>query len=176
MDSPCSTAALNAVAREWSGLASSVADTTRQTGNVPSISSAVSRLRLCWLDRRLDRIWRRGRIDRVLSALQARTESTPVVSARIVGTDPVCVAEIVWLDGFAVRIGPCHPGAVADLARLLADGRAVALSRAARSGPVWSLDFALGHLSFPVLAGAVALAPGGGGMSAPLRPLVPQDV
>jgi hypothetical protein len=143
---------------------------------LPSISSAVSRLRLYWLDRRLDRIWRRGRIDRVLSALRARTESTPVVSARIVGTDPVCVAEIAWPDGFAVRLGPCHPGAVADLARLLADGRAVTLSRAVRSGPVWSLDFALGRLSFPVLAGAIALAPGGGGAVAPLRPLMPLDV
>jgi hypothetical protein len=143
---------------------------------LPPISSAVSRLRLCWLDRRLDRIWRRGQTARVLSALRARTESTPVTSARIVGTDPVCVAEIAWPDGFAVRLGPCHPGAVADLARLLADGRAVTLSRATRSGPVWSLDFALGHVSFPVLAGAIALAPGGGGGAvAPLKPLVPQD-
>jgi hypothetical protein len=143
---------------------------------LPSISSAVSRLRLWWLDRRLERIWRRGQTDRVLSALRARTESTPVASARIVGTDPICVAEIGWPDGFAVRLGPCHPGAVADLARLLANGRAVTLSRAVRSGPVWSLDFALGHLSFPVLAGAIALAPGGGGAVASLRPLVPQDV
>jgi hypothetical protein len=143
---------------------------------LPSTSSAVSRLRLWWLDRRLDRIWRRGQTDRVLSALRARTESTPVVSARIVGTNPVCVAEIAWPGGFAVRLGPCHPGTVADLGRLLGGGRAVTLTRAARSGPVWSLDFALGHLSFPVLAGAITLAPGGGGAVAPLRPLVPQDV
>ena len=136
----------------------------------------MSRLRLHWLDRRLDRIWRRGRIDRVLSALRARTESTPVVSARIVGTDPVCVAEIAWPDGFAVRLGPCHPGAVADLARLLADGRPVTLSRAVRSGPVWSLDFAFGHQPFPVLAGTITLAPGSGGVVAPGRPLVPLDV
>jgi hypothetical protein len=129
---------------------------------LPSISSAVSGVRLWWLDRRLDRIWPRGQTDRVLSALQARTKSTPVGSARIVGTDPVCVAEIAWPDGFAVRLGPCHPGAVAGLARQLADGRAVTLSRAVRSGPVWSLDFALGHRSFPVLAGAITLAPGGG--------------
>ena len=59
-------------------------------------------------------------------------------------------------------------GAVADLARLLGDGRVVSLSRAVRSGPVWSLDFALGHLSFPVLAGAITLAPGGGGAVAPV--------
>jgi hypothetical protein len=144
---------------------------------LPSISSAVNRLRLWRLDRRLDRIWRRGQAERVLSALQARTGSTPVGSARIVGTDPVCVAEIGWPDGFAVRLGPCHPGAVADLARLLGDGRAVILSRAVRSGPVWSLDFALGCLSFPVLAGTITIAPGSGsgGVVAQGRPLVPQD-
>jgi hypothetical protein len=38
MLSPLSTAALNAVARERSGLASSVANTTRQTGNVIGIA------------------------------------------------------------------------------------------------------------------------------------------
>ena len=134
------------------------------------------RLRLWWFDRRLDRLWCRGQVDRVLSALRSRTGSTFLMSARTVSTDPCCVAEIAWPDGFAVRLGPCHPGAVADLARLLADGRAVTLSRAVRSGPVWSLDFALGRLSFPVLAGAIALAPGGGGAVSPLRPLVPQDV
>ena len=142
---------------------------------MPSISSALDKLRLWRLDRRLDRIWRRGQADRVLSALQARTGSTPVVSARIVGTDPVCVAEIGWPDRFAVRLGPCHPGAVADLARLLGDGRVVSLSRAVRSGPVWSLDFAFGHQPFPVLAGTITLAPGSGGVVAPGRPLVPQD-
>ena len=141
---------------------------------MPSISPAVSRLRLWRLDRRLDRIWRRGQVACVLSALRARIESAPVVSARIVGTDPVCVAEIAWLDGFAVRVGLCHPGVVADLARLLGDGRAATLSRAVRSGQVWSLDFTLGHLSFPVLAGAVTLAPGGGGAVAPGGPLVPR--
>jgi hypothetical protein len=140
---------------------------------VPSISSAVIRLRLWRLDRRLDRIWRRGQVACVLAALHARIESAPVVSARIVGTDPVCVAEIAWPGRFAVRLGPCHPGAVAGLARLLGDGRAVTLNRAVRSGPVWSLDFALGRLSFPVLAGAITLAPGGGGAVAPGRPLVP---
>ena len=58
-----------------------------------------------------------------------------------------------------MRLGLCHPGAVADLARLLADGRVVTLSRAVHSGPVWSLDFALGDRSFPLLAGAITLAP-----------------
>jgi hypothetical protein len=156
-------------ARERSGLASSMANTTRQTGNVIGIA----RLRLWRLDRRLDRIWRRGQVACVLSALHARIESAPVMSARIVSTDPVCVAEIVWLDGFAVRLGLCHPGVVADLARLLGDGRAVTLSRAVRSGQVWSLDFTLDQLSFPVLAGAITLAPGSGGAVAPGRPLVP---
>jgi hypothetical protein len=140
---------------------------------LPSISSTVSRLGLWWLDRRLDRIWRRGQAELVLSALHARTESTPVASARIIGTAPVCVAEIAWPDGFAVRLGPCHPGAVAGLARLLADGRAVTLSRAARSGPVWSLDFACGSRPFPVLAGTVTLAPGRGGVVPPAAPAHP---
>jgi hypothetical protein len=134
-----------------------------------------ARLRLWWLDRRLDRIWRRGQADLVLSALRARTDSTLLASAATVGTYPVCVAEIAWLDGFAVRLGPCHPGTVADLAQFLADRRAVTLSRAARSGAVWSLDFALGDLSFPVLAGAITLAPGSGGVIPPVTPRVPQD-
>jgi hypothetical protein len=142
---------------------------------LPSISAALSGLRLWRLDRRLDRIWRQGQAELVLSALRARTEPTPVGSARIVGTEPVCVAEIAWPDGFAVRLGPCHPGTVADLARLLADGRAVTLSRAVRSGAVWSLDFALESRSFPVLAGAITLAPGRGGAVPPVRPLAPQD-
>ena len=137
---------------------------------MPSISAAAGRLGLWRLDRRLDRIWRRGQAELVLSALHARTGSIPVASAQIVGEHPVCVAEIAWPDGFAVRLGPCHPGAVADLAGLMAGGRAVTLSRAARSGPVWSLDFARGSRSFPVLAGAVTLAPGRGGVVPPAAP------
>jgi hypothetical protein len=136
--------------------------------------NVVSRLRLWRLDRRLDRIWRRGQVDRVLSALRTRTGSTFLVSARTVTTDPVCVAEIAWLDGFSVRLGLCHPGAVAGLARLLDNGRAVTLSRAVYSGRMWSLDFALGDRSFPLLAGAVTIGPGGGGVP-PITPRVRQD-
>ena len=136
--------------------------------------NVASRLRLWRLDRRLDRIWRRGQVDRVLSALRTRTGSTFLVSARTVATDPVCVAEIAWLDGFSVRLGLCHPGAVADLARLVDNGRVVTLSRAVYSGRTWSLDFALGDRSFPLLAGAVTIGPGGGGVP-PITPRVLQD-
>ena len=136
--------------------------------------SSTARLRLWWLDRRLERIWRRGQADGILSALRTRTGSTYLLSARIIATDPVCVAEIAWLDGFAVRLGPCHRGAVAGLARLLGGGRAVTVSRAVRSGPVWSLDFSLGDRSFPLLAGAITLAPGGGDVDPLVAPLAPQ--
>ena len=124
--------------------------------------NVASRLRLRRLERRLDRIWRRGQVDRVLSALRTRIGSTFLVSARTVATDPVCVAEIAWLDGFSVRIGLCHPGAVAGLARHLDNGRVVTLSRAIYSGQAWSLDFALDDRSFPLLAGAVTIGSGGG--------------
>ena len=134
----------------------------------------VGRLRLWWFDRQLDRIWRQGQVEQVLSALRARTGTTPLASARIVATDPVCVAEIAWRDGFAVRLGPCHPGAIAGLARLLGDGRPVTVSRAVRPGPVWSLDFSVGDRSFPLLAGAIALAPDGGQVDPLVTPLVPQ--
>ena len=137
--------------------------------------NVVSRIRLRWLDRRLDRIWRRGQVDRVLSALRTRTGSTFLLSARTVATDPVCVAEIAWLDGFCVRLGLCHPGAVADLARLLNTGRVITLSRAVRSGSIWSLDFAVGDRSFPLLAGAVTIGPVGGGAVPPITPRVLQD-
>ena len=137
--------------------------------------NAVSRLRLWWLDRRLDRLWTRGQVDRVLAALRSRTGSTSLVSARY-ATDRICVAEIVWLDGFSVRLGLCHPGAVADLARLVDNGRVVTLSRAVYSGQVWSLDFALdGDRSFPLLAGTVTIEPGGGGGVPPISPLVLLD-
>jgi hypothetical protein len=134
----------------------------------------VSRLRLRRFDRRLDRLWRRGQVDRVLSALRSRTGPTSLTSARTVATDPVCVAEIAWPDGFCVRVGLCHPGAVADLSRLVADGRVVTLSRAVYSGQVWSLDFEHGDRAFPLLAGAVTIGPGGGGVS-PITPPVLQD-
>ena len=137
--------------------------------------NVVRGLRLWWFDRRLDRIWSRGQVDRVLCALRARTGSTFLMSARTVSTDPICVAEIAWLDGFSVRIGLCHPGAVADLALLLDNGRVVTLSRAVYSGQVWSLDFALGDRSFPLLAGAVTIGPGGGGGVPPITPLVLLD-
>ena len=137
--------------------------------------NVVSRLRLWWFGRRLDRIWRQGQVEHVLSAVRARAGTTPVASARIVATDPICVAEIAWLDGFAVRLGPCHRGAVAGLARLLGGGRAVTVSRAVRSGPVWSLDFSLGDRSFPLLAGAVTIGPGGGGGVPPITPPVLLD-
>ena len=133
------------------------------------------RLRLWWFDRRLDRIWSRGQVDRVLSALRSRTGSTFLMSARTVSTDPICVAEIAWPDGFSVRVGLCHPGTVADLARLLEDGRVVTLSRAVYSGQVWSLDFALGDRSFPLLAGAVTIGPGGGGGVPTITPLALLD-
>jgi hypothetical protein len=136
--------------------------------------NVLSRLRLRWFDRRLDRLWRRGQVDVVLSALRSRTGSAPLMSARTVATDPICVAEIGWPDGFCVRLGFCHPGAVADLALLLNDGRVVALSRAVYSGQVWSLDFALGDRSFPLLAGAVTLGPRGGGVR-PITPLALLD-
>ena len=135
--------------------------------------NVVSRLRLRWFDRRLDRLWRRGQVDLVLSALRSRTGSASLMSARTVATDPICVAEIGWPDGFSVRLGFCHPGAVADLARLLDDGRVVALSRAVYSGQVWSLDFALGDRSFPLLAGVITLAPGGD-VDPLVTPLLPQ--
>jgi hypothetical protein len=137
--------------------------------------NVASRLRLWRLECRLDRIWRRGQVDRVLSALRTRTGSPFLMSARTVSTDPICVAEIGWPDGFSVRLGFCHPGAVADLARLLDDGRVVALSRAVYSGQVWSLDFALGDRSFPLLAGAVTIGPGGGGGVPPITPPVLLD-
>jgi hypothetical protein len=136
--------------------------------------NVVSRLRLRRFDRRLDWLWRRGQVDRVLSALRSRTGSPSLRSAATVSTDPVCVAEIAWPDGFRVRVGLCHPGAVADLARLVADGRAVTLTRAVYSGQVWSLDFAHGGRSFPLLAGVVTIGPDGGGVP-PIRPLVRQD-
>ena len=134
----------------------------------------VSRLRLRRFDRRLDRPWRRGQVDRVLSALRSRAGPTSLTSARTVATDPVCVAEIAWPDGFCVRVGLCHPGAVADLSRLVADGRVVTLSRAVYSGQVWSLDFEHGDRSYPLLAGAVTIGPDGGGVS-PITPPVLQD-
>jgi hypothetical protein len=134
----------------------------------------VSRLRLRRFDRRLDRLWRRGQVDRVLSALRSRAGPTSLTSARTVATDPVCVAEIAWPDGFCVRVGLCHPGAVADLSRLVADGRVVTLSRAVYSGQVWSLDFEHGDRSYPLLAGAVTIGPDGGGVS-PITPPVLQD-
>ena len=137
--------------------------------------NVVSRLRLWWFGRRLDRIWRQGQVEHVLSAVRARAGTTPVASARIVATDPICVAEIAWLDGFAVRLGPCHRGAVAGLARLLGGGRAVTVSRAVRSGPVWSLDFSLGDRSFPLLAGAATIGPRGDGGVPPITPLVLLD-
>jgi hypothetical protein len=136
--------------------------------------NVVGRLRLRRFDRRLDRLWRRGQVDRVLSALRSRTGSPSLRSARTVSVDPVCVAEIAWPDGFCVRVGLCHPGAVADLARLVADGWVVTLSRAVYSGQVWSLDFAHGGRSFPLLAGAVTIGPDGGGVP-PITPLVLQD-
>jgi len=136
--------------------------------------SVASRLRLWRLDRRLDRIWRRGQVDRILSALRTRAGSTCLASARTVSTDPVCVAEIAWLDGFSARLGLCHPGAVADLARLVDNGRVVTLSRAVYSGRTWSLDFVLGDRSLPLLAGAVTIGPGGGGVP-PITPRVRQD-
>jgi hypothetical protein len=137
--------------------------------------NAVSRLRLWWLDRRLDRLWTRGQVDRVLAALRSRTGSTSLVSARY-ATDRICVAEIAWPDGFSVRLGFCHPGVVADLAGLLDDGRVVTLSRAVYSGQVWSLDFALdGDRPFPLLAGTVTIEPGGGGGVPPISPLVLLD-
>lgn len=136
--------------------------------------NVVSRLRLRRFNRRLDRLWRRGQVDRVLSALRSRTGSPSLRSARTVSVDPVCVAEIAWPDGFCVRVGLCHPGAVADLARLVADGRVVTLSRAVYSGQVWSLDFAHGGRSFPLLAGAVTIGPDGGGVR-PITPPVLQD-
>ena len=111
--------------------------------------NVVSRLQLWRLDRRLDRIWRRGQIEHVLSALRARVGASPLASVRTVAADPVCVAEIAWPDGFSARLGLCHPGAVADLARLLDDGRVVTLRRAVYSGQVWSLDFALGRRPSP---------------------------
>lgn len=135
----------------------------------------MSRLRLWWLERRLDRDWRRRQADCVLAALRARTGSTLLVSARAAATDPVCVAEIVWLDGFSVRLVACHPGAVNDLARFLSDGRAVTLVRAIRSGPLWSLDWALGDTSFPLLARAITLAPRRGDALPSITPLVWQD-
>jgi hypothetical protein len=136
--------------------------------------SSTARLRLWWLDRRLERIWRRGQADGILSALRTRTGSTYLLSARIIATDPVCVAEIAWLDGFSVRLGLCHPGAVADLALLLDNGRVATLSRAVHSGSVWSLDFAFGDRSFPLLSGIITLAPGGGEVAPLVRPPVPQ--
>ncbi len=136
--------------------------------------NVVGRLRLRRFDSRLDRLWRRGQVDRVLSALRSRTGSQSLRSARTVSVDPVCVAEIAWPDGFCVRVGLCHPGAVADLARLVADGRVVTLRRAVYSGQVWSLDFAHGGRSFPLLAGAVTIGPDGGGVP-PITPLVLQD-
>ena len=137
--------------------------------------NVVRGLRLWWFDRRLDRLWCRGQVDRVLSALRSRTGSTFLMSARTVSTDPCCVAEIAWPDGFCVRVGLCHPEAVADLTRLLRDGQVVTLSRAVYSGQVWSLDFAHGDRSFPLLAGAVTIEPGGGGGVSPIAPLVLQD-
>lgn len=137
--------------------------------------NVVSALRRWWFGRRLDRIWRRGQVDRVLSALRSRTGATFLMSARTVATDPFCVAEIAWPDGFSVRLGLCHPVAVANLARLLDDGRVVRLSRAVYSGQMWSLDFALGDRSFPLLAGAVTIGPGGAGGVPPITPLVLQD-
>ena len=136
--------------------------------------NVVSRLQLRRLDRRLDRVWRQGQVDRVLSALRTRTGSAFLGSVRIAATDPVCVAELAWPDGFSARLGLCHPGAVADLARLVADGRVVTLRRAVYSGQVWSLDFAHGGRSFPLLAGAVTIGPDGGGVP-PITPLVLQD-
>jgi hypothetical protein len=135
----------------------------------------VSRLRLRRFDRRLDRLWRRGQVDRVLSALRSRTGPASLTSARTVSTDPVCVAEIAWPDGFCVRVGLCHPGAVADLGRLVADGRVVTLRRAVYSGQMWSLDFAHGGRSFPLLAGVITLPPGGGDVAPLAPPPVPQN-
>jgi hypothetical protein len=135
--------------------------------------NVVSRLQQWWLDRRLDRIWRQGQVDRVLSALRAQTGSTFLASVKTVAIDPVCVAEIAWLEGFSVRLGLCHPGAVADLALLVDGGRVVTLSRAVYSGRVWSLDFALDDRSFPLLAGAASVGPLGG--VGPTTPLVMQD-
>ena len=137
--------------------------------------NVASRLRRWRLDRRLERSRRRWQVERILAALRARAGPTLLVSARIVAADPVWVAELAWLDGFSARLGRCHPGAVADLAALLDNGRAVTLSRAVRSGSVWSLDFALSDGSFPLLAGVITLPPGGGDV-VPLVPLpVPQD-
>jgi len=135
----------------------------------------VRRLRRSWLERCLDRDWRRRQADCVLAALRTRTGSTPLVSARAAATDPVCVAEIVWLDGFSARLVACHPGAVNDLARFLSDGRAVTLVRAIRSGPLWSLDWALGDTSFPLLARAITLATTDGDALPSVTPLAWQD-
>jgi hypothetical protein len=136
--------------------------------------NVVSTLQLRRLDRRLDRVWRQGQVDRVLSALRTRTGSAFLGSVRVDATDPVCVAEIAWPDGFSARLGLCHPGAVADLARLLHEGRLVTFSRVVYSGQVWSLDFALGDRPFPLLAGVITLAPGGGDGDPLVAPLVPR--
>ena len=53
-------------------------------------------------------------------------------------------------------------------------GRLVTLSRVVYSGQVWSLDFALGDRPFPLLAGVITLAPGGGDGDPRVAPLVPQ--
>jgi hypothetical protein len=137
--------------------------------------NVVNRVQLWRLDRRLDRIWRQGQIDRVRSALRTRTGSASVVSVRTVATDPVCVAEIAWLDGFSVRLGLCHPGAVADLARLVDGRRVVTVSRVVYSGQLWSLDFALGDRSFPLLAGVITIPSGGGDVVSMATPPVPQN-
>lgn len=114
------------------------------------------------LDRHLARAWERDRAGRdaeILACLRARV-GAPVASLEPVRLAGAAGLRVGWSDGLVVVLGPCHPYAVDRLSA----GRPVALTRAARAGDLWVLDFAAGAAHVPLLAGAAAAGAGGGGV------------
>ena len=104
---------------------------------------ALAGLRVWHLDHRLERTWRQARRERdarLLASLRDRIGETVLAAtgaASVAGT----AAEIIFVDGYHLSLGPCHGPTVAALAGLIADGGAVTLQRAARHQTFWELDF-----------------------------------
>ena len=108
---------------------------------------ALARLRLRHLNRRLDRTWRQGRRERdarLLESMRGRIGKTVLAAAGTAGVAGVA-AEITFVDGYHLSLGPCHAPTVAALAGLISDRGPVTLERAARHPTFWELDFISAH-------------------------------
>ena len=85
---------------------------------------ALAGLRVWHLDHRLERTWRQARRERdarLLASLRDRIGETVLAAtgaASVAGT----AAEIIFVDGYHLSLGPCHGPTVAALAGLIADG------------------------------------------------------